>query len=322
MPHLSVSDDQLHRPDQSGNWRESYYFNFHDAQGVAGLTYISLAPNQNSVERFTMIALPEDGGTLVSMQRDPLPDFEESALREGSLQFHCLEPLHLWRVCSEVVFSMVPPGRDISAVLAAEQSGDALPRRIPVAFDLTFEGQMPAHRFPPGSWDFLGPGQGHFEQMGQATGWLRLGNERHPFAGWSGRDRSWGSRDWIRAEWWNWINLCFDQDLFIGAVLNRAEGQEQSTGFVHQDGRTQHVVQVNLDLHRDPHDLHLLGGQLGIVTEGGQTFEVEMEPISFLHISIPRDRRWQTHGSETVVTCRCQAQTGRGFAEYVRRESA
>jgi hypothetical protein len=57
------------------------------------------------------------------------------------------------------------------------------------------------------------------------------------------------------------------------------------------------------------------------MTEQGQTFEVEMEPVSFLHISIPRDQHWRTHGSETVVTCRCQGRTGRGFAEYVRREA-
>jgi hypothetical protein len=206
---LKSTDDRLHSPGSAANWRESYYFNFHDAAGRAGLTYISMSPHQRKVDRMIMILLPEDKRTLVWIQQDPLPCFEDGVLEDSILKYHCLAPLERWRLQAEGNFLSVPAGQDISSVIAAGQARAASVEHLPVAFDLAFEGCMPVYRFPPGGWDFLGQGQVHFEQMGWVTGRLRIGAKETPFAGWGTRERSWGARDWIRAEWWNWINLQF-----------------------------------------------------------------------------------------------------------------
>lgn len=317
---LKSQDDRLHSPGSAANWRESYYFNFHDAAGRAGLTYISMSPHQRKVERIIMVLMPEEGKTLVRIQQDTLADFKDVALEEGVLQYHCLEPLQRWQLQAEADCLSIPSDQDISSVLATARTESPPVERVPVAFDLRFEAGMPAYRFPDGAWDFLGQGQEHFEQAGQISGWLRIGDEETPLAGLGGRDRSWGVRDWLGSEWYNWINLQFREEFFIGAVLSRAEGQEASCGFVHQGGRLQPIVQVVLEAQRDPDDLHLLAGQARIVMEQGHTFDLDLTPLSFLHITPTRDENWQSHGSETLVTCQCGEQTGRGFAEYIRRE--
>jgi len=111
---LKPKEDRLHRPTDQLHWRESYYFNFHDAAGRAGLTYLSLSPGRAIAERSTMLMLPEIGQTLVCIQQDPLSRFEDEVLKEGFPQYHCLEPLRRWRISGEADCLAIPPGQEIS----------------------------------------------------------------------------------------------------------------------------------------------------------------------------------------------------------------
>jgi hypothetical protein len=317
---LKSTDDRLHPPGSDTDWRESFSFDLHDDAGRAGMAYITVSPHRGVVDRIVIMFKPQDGKTLVYMQQDPLTHFEDAVLEQGVLQFHCLEPLQHWQLQAEVDCLSLPLGQEISSALAAARTGDAPVERLPVAFDLRFEARMPAYRFPDGAWDYLGPGQQHFEQMGQVTGWLYISDEKTPFVGLSGRDRSWGIRDWLRPEWYNWINLQFGEDFFVGATLSRADGQEASSGFVYQDGLLQPIAQVVIEAQRDPDNLHLLAGQAHIVTEQGQTFEVGFAPLSFFHAVVAREGTWQDHDNVTLVTCRCEGRTSRGFWEYNQRE--
>lgn len=320
ITNLKSQDDRLHPPDEVANWRESYYFGFHDDMERAVLTYISLSPHKGVVERIIIMLMPEGGRTLVCIQQDPLSHFEDGVLEQGVLQFHCLEPLQRWQLQAEVDCLSIPHGQEISSVLAAAQTEAAPVERLPVAFDLRFEAHMPAYRFPARGWDFLGEGQQHFEQIGKITGWLRIGDKETPFSGLSGRDRSWGVRDWLRHEWYNWINLQFDEGFAISAAFGRVEGQETSGGFVYRDGLLQPITEVVIKAQRDSDDLHLLAGHVRVVTEEGSTFDVQLTPVSFFHAIVAREGKWLNHDCTTLVISRCEERIGRGLADYAQRE--
>jgi hypothetical protein len=318
---LKSRDDRLHPLGSDTNWQESYYFNFHNQAGWAGHTYISLAPHKGVVDRIIVVLPPEGGRTLIRMQTDPLSHFGDEVLTEGVLQYHCLEPLQRWQLQTQADCFSIPSVQEISSVLAAAPTQASPVECVPVAFDLRFEAGMPAYLFPAEAWDFLGQDQQHFEQVGQFTGWLRVGDEEISFVGTGARDRSWGIRDWSRCEWYCWINIQFGGDFFIDAALSRVGGQEASTGFVYQDGRLQPIVQVALEAQWDPNDMHLLAGRAWIATGGGQSFDLDFVPLpSFLHVIVAREGNWQNRGSETMLTCHCEGQTGRGFMEYFQME--
>jgi hypothetical protein len=317
---LESADDRLHCPGSAATWRESYFFAFHDAAGRAVMSYISLAPHQGVAERLVMLLLPAEGRTLVWMQQEPLRRFEDAALVEGAVQFLCSTPLQGWQLRAEAPCLSVPAAQEISAVLAAARADPGPFERLLIAFGVQFEASMPAYRFPAGAWDFLGQGQDHFEQMGQVRGWLRLGDQETAVAGPGSRDRSWGARDWLRHEWYQWIHLHLGQDLLIGAALSQADGRESSSGFVYQEGLLQPVVRAAVEAERDAADLHLLSGTLHLATEQGQTLAVDLAPTSFLHTIVARDQVRQNHDTYTALTCRCAGRTGRGFLEYARKE--
>jgi hypothetical protein len=317
---LESADDRLHRPVSATTWRESYFFAFYDQAGRAVLSYISLAPYQGVAERLVMLLLPGEGRTLVWMQQSPLHRFEDAALAEGDVQFLCRTPLQSWHLGADTICLSIPATQEISAALVVARSNPGLFQRRPVAFDVQFESGMPAYRFPAGAWDFLGQGQDHFEQMGQVSGRLRVGDQEVTVAGPGSRDRSWGARDWLRHEWYQWIHLHFGQDLYIGAVLSRADGQEVSSGFVYQAGQLQPILQVAVEAERDAANLHILAGTIRLVTDQGQSLAVDLSPTSFLHTIVARDGTRQNHDSYTGVTCRCAGRTGVGFVEYARKE--
>jgi hypothetical protein len=317
---LQSQDDRLHPPGDTANWRESFYFNFHDAAGRAGLTYITLDAQRLVVDRMILLLLPEHSGTLVCIRQDPILGFEDQVLEQGVLQYHCREPLQCWQLLGEADCLHVPSGQDISEVLAAERTQAAGIKHVPIAFDLYFDALSPPYKFPSGAWDFYGQGQEHFEQIGRVTGHLRVDDQETSFIGLGGRDRSWGRREWLRPDWYTWMNLQFNEDFFISAVFSQTEGEESSSGFVYLGGLIKPVVQIILNVQRDPLDRHLLGGYAHIVVERGETFAVTFSPLSFLYLTITREGNWQCYGCETLVACRCRGQMGRGFVEYVWRE--
>jgi len=317
---VSGEDEKLHSPGSAANWRESYYFGFNGEAGQTGMAYISLSPNQGFVVRMILLLMPDAGGTLVHIQRSPLPKLTEVVLTEGDLQFHCLEPLLRWQLRAEAVCLCIPPTEEISSALPAAQAGAGAWQRVPVAFDLCFETRMPAYRYPTGAADFLGNDQEHFEQMGCVTGRLRIGSTGDSLVAPAARDRSWGVRNWLRPEWYSWMHLNFGPDLLIGAVIGRAEGHETSSGFVYQGGLFQPVLRVDLEADRDPHDLHLRSGRARIVTGQAQTLDLDFDPLSFFHIILAREGGEQSHDSVTALACRYGEHLGRGLLEGERRE--
>ncbi len=322
MSDSKSPEDNLHAPTQASNWRESFYFNWHDSAGRAGLTTIAVWPNQHMVDRITVLWL-EDGEILASVQQDPLAGSDANALAGSTtISFHCREPLHHWQLQAETEMVHLPPGQELFPALAAIRGGTIPGRYSHVTMDLSFQGRMPAFGFLPEWWAFLGQGQQHFEQAGAVTGRLCVDGEEKPFAGWGGRDRSWGERDWLRPEWWCWINLQLEPDLFVGAILSRAEGREVHGGYVYQDGMLQPVQQVELQAHRDEHDLHLLSGHARVITGVGRPIEIDLEPEGFLHTTIGQGDGYRGHCAETVVKCRGEGRMGRGIVEYERKEKS
>lgn len=160
--HVVTSDHRFF----DRNW-----FGCYDPHGRIGvITGIGAYPNMNVLDGFAAVQL--DGRQHNVRASRPLrPRIEDITV--GPIRHEIVRPLQRHRL-----------------VLEAGEQG--------VAFDLTWDGVLPAHLEPP-HVDRL-DGRAYqdyrrFDQAGTVDGWVQVGDERFDAANWFGaRDHSWGIR--------------------------------------------------------------------------------------------------------------------------------
>lgn len=170
-PTLSVSpaDDAFHPPDSSDpSWIETVWLPFWLPDSGASvhlrLWFMPNAGKQGgSVAGWRGSGEGLFGDSWTEALVGP-PDLMDLRLPNG-LRWECLEPLHRYRVRH---------------------------RSARVELDLTFESILPPHPVAPE--ESPGMFDGHLEQPGRVTGWLRFGGREHPVDCHGVRDRSWGPR--------------------------------------------------------------------------------------------------------------------------------
>jgi hypothetical protein len=117
---ITELDELQHPASDDGLWRESFYFNFHDASGkIAGMTTAGVRPNQNRVQGLAAIFLnPQQ--TLRYGIDCPLDAQNAGLYAVGGISYKILTPLEKWRVMVKADFTSVDPhqtGQDNQAVI-------------------------------------------------------------------------------------------------------------------------------------------------------------------------------------------------------------
>ena len=80
--------------------------------------------------------------------------------------------------------------------------------------------------------------KGHYEQLVEATGSIRVGDREWQINGCGLRDHSWGPRYWQAPWYYRWLTANFGTDLgFMASRVAKKNGPGTRGGFVWEDGR-------------------------------------------------------------------------------------
>lgn len=118
--------------------------------------------------------------------------------------------------------------------------------------DFTFEAFHPPYSYgadPRGCPAYCATDR--IEQAGRVKGTLRLGDKEIVFEGTGHRDHSWGTRDWIPFQQYEWFVGQAGVDTSVHFWRFNALGKEHVRGYVFKDGLMSRVESVNVDVTYD-----------------------------------------------------------------------
>lgn len=202
MPKAIAADDLVKKPLPDPGWRESYYFDFYDERIGLGMWHSIGKKPFKGYSGFTIGMFGLE--TLVGVGRDRFSQHTEDHLVEG-LRYECLVPLEKWRLSFQGELRRPEKQFRLDPAVFQSGGGQDLPK-VPVSFDLTFTGTVPAYRYHDRpEWGPLFTG--HLDQTGRTTGVVTIGDKKCDVDGLGARDRSWGTRDWAWPRKWRYIEL-------------------------------------------------------------------------------------------------------------------
>ncbi len=217
MAELFDTDEYAHEPNESHEWRESYYFNWVDLDtGISGFSTIGLLPNVSKREFVFALFYNGKREAYFVEPKGPVSENFHESLSNGVLSFEVIEPFKEW--------VLKYYGTNLKA-------------------DIRWTGRFPAYDFGHGSgtsWT------GHFEQSGIAKGKIEFASgEKVEFSGYGERDKSWGTRNWHIDRWFA-LHAQFDE-LSIGLRLDSVDGQFHPSGGISTTDGHIPITKVELD---------------------------------------------------------------------------
>jgi hypothetical protein len=307
---ITELDELQHPASDDGLWRESFYFNFHDASGkIAGMTTAGVRPNQNRVKGLAAIFLnPQQ--VLMHGVDCPLDAENAGLYSAGGISYEILTPLKKWRVRAEADFTSVDPCQ-------THQGDPSTQAIVPASFDFTFDALDPAYEFPPDVIEPLGGRARHYEQNGRIEGSVVVGSQEFAVNGFGARDHSWGIRDWLKADRWSMIFAQFGPRFTANVVLGAVQGQEVSIGYIFQGGINIPIKDAQFDVETDPVSGLSQEAQIEVTTVDGQSFSIQGSVNSIFPIFLSQGQG-QVRWYECSTRFTCAQQTGYGMLEVVQ----
>ena len=239
---LDPSDEFMHELGPEPNFNESMYINaFDPTNQVGGWFRMGNRANEGYAEMTICLYLPPvDGGRKRVAFMFKRPGIEHNdALDAGGLTWTMVTPFEELRVdyCGKVVVLDEPlQMSDPKQAFADNPYAEC-------EVHLTFTGRGRSSMFG-GEPDtpHETPGEefatGHYEQLVEARGTIRVGDEEWEIAGCGLRDHSWGPRYWQAPWYYRWLTANFDRDLgFMASRVAKKDGPGTRGGFVWEAGR-------------------------------------------------------------------------------------
>ncbi len=253
---LDEADEYLHELGPEPNFNESMYLNcFDHAQGVGGWFRIGNRANEGRAEVTVCLYLPTSASAVAEGAADappPEPNDARSvgfmfrragidhndAFDAGGLRIDMVTPFEELRVTYSGKVLLLDRPVEMADPKAAFTSNPYAEAEI----DLTFTGQGRPSMFG-GEPDepHEAPGEefakGHYEQLVEATGTMRVGAQEWTIHGFGLRDHSWGPRYWQAPWYYRWLTGNVDADLgFMASRVARRDGPGTRGGFVWEHG--------------------------------------------------------------------------------------
>lgn len=114
------------------------------------------------------------------------------------------------------------------------------------------------------------------EQSGRARGTLRLGDRVIEFDATGHRDHSWGTRDWVPFQQYEWFVGQVGSDIAVHFWHFHALGKEHRRGYVFKDGLMSRVETIDVDVDYDD-QYRQTGYRAELVDAAGRTTRIEAE---------------------------------------------
>lgn len=292
---LTESDELLHQPDSRQKWRESYYFNWADAENnVSGFTTIGILPNEKRREFVFLLFIDDE--TEVHYQEPPLEKYVEDInemLTDNSLTYQLVSPFQTWKI---------------------------LYTSPKLEFNLTFETRFPTHDFgrdSSASW------HGHFEASGKVNGHIAFedGTKRN-ISGYGQRDKSWGYRDWHQFDKWYATHIQFE-DWSCGFRKDHQGNQIDLSGSIATKSGNTPLSKVEIETVNDTDQFQTpLTSTYHITDINGNTYTVKSKRLGKnTYLRFARDfPGGYTELFEQMVIMESMetGEIGTGMAEYLR----
>jgi hypothetical protein len=325
----------MHELGPEPNFNESMYINCFDPdQGVGGWFRMGNRANEGQAEMTVCLYLPgdgrgDDGGRQVGfMFKRPKID-NNDALDAAGLTWTVVTPFEELRVdyVGKVVVLDEP-----------EQMADPKQAFTDNPFaeaevHLTFNGQGRPSMFggepdvpheKPGE-EFA---KGHYEQLVEASGSIRVGAREWQMRGFGLRDHSWGPRYWQAPWYYRWLTGNVDRDFgFMASRVAKQDGPGTRGGFVWENGEL-HLcddVEIRTETRDDEHYHDRIEATIRS-SRSGREWEITGESLSLIPLRNRRqspDGEWlQTRISEaytrwTVRSGEFEGRAGFGMSEYL-----
>jgi len=253
---LLEQDDLMHPNTGESNFNESAYYNFFDRKRrLGGFVRMGNRPNEGSAEMTVCLYLP-DGSVGFMFQRPEMKN--NDAHDAGGLKFEVIKPFEHHRVTySGKICTLKNPLEMADPAHAFKNNPYA---RVSLALDYkaTAAGWGGELREKQGD-EWVSPkndgdptaqfAKGHLEQLGHATGTIKVGNQEYQFDGLGLRDHSWGPRYWQAPKYYRWLTMNFDEGLggMASVTVNR-DGSRHPGGFIaRKDKPTLNVRDVEIE---------------------------------------------------------------------------
>jgi hypothetical protein len=355
---LDESDEYMHELGPESNFNESVYINcFDHDQGVGGWFRMGNRANEGQAEMTACLYLPTDGnaenGTTGS-RADRLggtadvvvPTANGSGRQVGFMFKQPKIDNNDAFDAAGMTWTMVKPFEElrvdyVGKVLVLDDPEQmANPKEAftnnPFAeteVHLTFTGQGRPSMFggePDTPHETPGEefAKGHYEQLIEASGSIRVGDREWQINGFGLRDHSWGPRYWQSPWYYRWLTGNIDRDFgFMASRVAKRDGPGTRGGFVWENGAMHYCDEVNIstvirgdDQYHDAIDVTIRS------SHAAREWHVTGQAISLIPLRNRRqgpDGEWlQTRISEaytkwTVQSGDAAGRTGFGMSEYL-----
>jgi hypothetical protein len=279
---------------------DSVYFNFAappDCGIVGGVVRIGLRPNEGYSEA-SLVMPRRDGGVVFHYKRSPLTADDHPAgaseWNSGAMTLAATDATRRWRLTyagdeARLVADPRAFGDDPGGTWRSSES-------LRCGFDFEWNADFPVHVLSPEGDlmpgdDEIAYGKNHYEQFGQVSGDLRLGDETWTLkAAPAFRDHSWGPRIWESAPNQDFVTAYLDDGRRIVAVANRTDAGETMHGVLFAPGDIRPTQLDGYELRTSYAGEAEAHGPIGWRFEaGGQTVEVEGEVEGFMPLRVGKD---------------------------------
>jgi len=294
---LEPSDEYMHELGPEPNFNESMYINcFDPTTEMGGWFRMGNRANEGYAEMTVCLYLPSASGRRVGFMFKR-PEISNNDQLEGAgLSWTMVTPFEELRVDYTGKVLLLDEPEQMADPKAAFSSNPFAECEI----HLTFTGQGRPSMFggepdtphEPTGEEFA---KGHYEQLIEARGTIRVGDEEWEMNGFGLRDHSWGPRYWQAPWYYRWLTANVDRDFgFMASRVAKKDGPGTRGGFVWENGA----------LHLCDHV------EISTVTRGDEQYHERVEGILR---SSRSDREWRFVGEVIdLIPLRNRRQTPEG----------
>jgi hypothetical protein len=325
---LLETDDLMHDNSGESNFNESAYYNFYDRNNrVGGFVRMGNRPNEGNAEMTVCVYLP-DGSVGFMFKRPEIGNNE--AHNAGGLKFEVVKPFEHHRVSYQGKLCMLKNPLEMAEPTVAFKNNPYAACELRLDYYGTAPGWGGELREKTASgWESLKPSgdatqqfaKGHLEQLGHATGTLKIDGTAHDFKldGMGLRDHSWGPRYWQAPKFYRWLTMNFDQGLggMASITVNR-DGSEHPGGFMMREGKpTLNITKVDIETEfAGEQQLHDRIKVTCATSDNGAPIVITGKVLSMIPL---RNRRAGivTRIAEGMTEWRWGDKVGYGLAEYL-----
>ncbi|MEI7618857.1 MAG: hypothetical protein WCK14_09565 [Actinomycetota bacterium] len=234
---LDPSDEYMHELGPESNFNESMYINcFDPTHQVGGWFRIGNRANEGYAEMTVCIYLP-DGKVGFMFKRPTITN--NDAFDAGGLTWTMVKPFEELRIDYSGKVVVLDEPLQMANPKEAFTNNPYAECEVHITFTgkgkpSMFGGEPDQPHETPGE-EFA---KGHYEQLVEAHGTIRVGDQEFDIAGCGLRDHSWGPRYWQAPWYYRWLTANFGPDLgFMASRVAKKDGPGTRGGFVWDNGQ-------------------------------------------------------------------------------------